>query len=155
MIHYSKCKVVNNTYFSPHGMVQFVCDGFIQSFARVKCKIYVISKPYQFNLNAQKLTWLPLLNYLSAANTVAEYHDWRWKCSNFFLTNRIDDGTTCMNLYSLEGKAPCSCIIKNPRKAQMRNLVVTRFCERLVIPDKFCVRRRTLETARSLQELLW
>ena len=49
-----KCNAVNNTYFSPRVTVQFVCEGLVESFARVKCKfrkiyksfIYVISKPY-------------------------------------------------------------------------------------------------------------
>ena len=43
-------------------------------------------------------------------------------------------------------------IIENPRSAQMRNSVVIRFIVN-VIRDKSCVCRRTLETARGLQEL--
>ena len=77
------------------------------------------------NLNAQKLRWLPL-DQLERCQYL-EYPDWRWKSSKLFLTNRTDGSATCMNFHSLKGKAPCSCIIKNPRKAQMRNSVVSRF----------------------------
>lgn len=76
----------------------------------------------QINLNAQKLRWLPL-----ECCQYSEYPDWRCKSSKLFLTNRTDGGATYMNVHSLEGRAPCSCIIKNPRKAQIRNSVVTRF----------------------------
>ena len=37
--YYLKCNGVNNTYFSPHVTVQFVCEGLVESFARVNCKI--------------------------------------------------------------------------------------------------------------------
>ena len=45
------------------------------------------------------------------------------------------------------------CIIS--KKSSDEKLSGNSLSEHLVIPDKFCVRRRTLETARSLQELLW
>ena len=37
--YYLKCNAVNNTYFSPRVTVQFACEGLVESFARVNCKI--------------------------------------------------------------------------------------------------------------------
>ena len=38
--YYLKCNAVNNTYFSPRVTVQFVCEGLVESFTLVKCKIW-------------------------------------------------------------------------------------------------------------------
>ena len=52
------------------------------------------------------------------------------------------------------GKDPCSCIIKNPRKSSDEKLRGNSLCERLVIPDKSCVRTKNVRNCKMLAGIM-